>query len=157
MKLLLTLPLALVTLATLSGCADVKKYNTTMEITQIEDLVDEKGVKTWSVEMRYADCPGEARRIIRADKGFAACAATKPGTKLKADITATWDNERGSYRTVLTKLGDCTLAADRKEEANFEAVQLCTDIVTTGSIVGVHCDRSRPKEQIDKCPWLRRR
>lgn len=57
----------------------------------------------------------------------------------------------------MTKLGECALKTDRKEEVNSEMVHLCTDIVTTGSVVGVHCDRSRPKEQIDKCPWLRRR
>lgn len=142
----------------LAACSDVKKYTTTMEITQIEPMTDEKGVKTWSVEMRYAECPGDARRIIRADKGFASCAGTaKAGDKLKADITATWDSERGSYRTELTKLGECALKTERKEEVNSEFVHLCTDIVTTGSVVGVHCDRSRPKEQVDKCPWLRRR
>ena len=27
----------------------------------------------------------------------------------------------------------------------------------TGAVVGIHCDRTRSKELIDKCPWLKRK
>jgi len=145
-------------IALLGACGDSpKSFTTTMEVVQAEPFVDDKGVQTFGLQLRYSDCPGDARRVIRADKGFAACAKVKPGDKLKADITATWDSDRGVYRTELTHLGECAIKQDRKDEVNYEMVQQCTDIVATGAVVGVHCDRGRTKEQVDKCPWLRRR
>ena len=36
-------------------------------------------------------------------------------------------------------------------------VNTCVDVVTTGAVVGVRCDRTRSKELVDKCPWLRRK
>jgi hypothetical protein len=155
-SVLVAVPLALVAVA---GCnASSKKYTTTMEVLENEPFTDEKGVVTYGMQLKYSDCPGDARRVIRAGKEFAACGPkVKAGDKLKADIIANWDSDRGVYRTEITHLGECPLKQDRKDEVNYEMVQICTDIMATGSVVGVHCDRNRPKEQVDKCPWLKRR
>ena len=158
MSRLTPLPIALTLLAVASGCGDVKKYQTTMEVLQNEPFTDEKGLQTYGMQLKYSECPGDARRVIRAGKDFSACGTkAKPGDKLKADITATWDSDRGFYRTEITHLGDCAVKQDRKDEVNYEMVQICTDIMATGAVVGVHCDRNRPKEQVEKCPWLKRR
>jgi len=68
-----------------------------------------------------------------------------------------YQSDRGVYRADLTRLGDCTLKQDPKDDANYEMVQTCSDIVATGAVVGVRCDRTRSKELVVKCPWLRRR
>ncbi len=151
--------LGLALVAALAGCGEgTKKFTTDMEVIQNEPFTDEKGLQTFGMQLRYAECPGDARRVIRAGKEFAACGAkAKTGDKLKAEINATWDSERSVYRSEITKLGDCPLKQDRKDEVNYELVQVCSDIVATGAVVGVHCDRTRPKEQVDKCPWLKRR
>jgi hypothetical protein len=45
---------------------------------------------------------------------------------------------------------------DAKEAANYEISSVCTEVQTTGAVVGVRCDRSRPKALLEKCPFLRR-
>lgn len=156
--LLLVLPAVTALMLTVSACGDTKKYSTTMEVLQVQPFTDEKGAETYTLQLKYSECPGDARRVIRAGQEFASCGPkTKPGDKLKTDIIARWDSERGVYRTEITHLGDCALKQDRKDEVNYEMVQICEDIVATGSVVGVHCERNRPKEQVAKCPWLKRR
>jgi hypothetical protein len=95
--------------------------------------------------------------LIRADKAFAECAGPlKAHDKLPATVTLAWNAERGAYRSEIVKLGACAVKVDPKEEANYEMVQVCTDLQATGATVGVHCDRTRPKDLVAKCPWLRR-
>jgi len=143
-----------------AGCGESpKKFTTTMEIVQVEPFKDEKGeIAKVALEMKYAECPGDNRRVLHVDKAFAACGKNiKPGDKLKADMTSTWSSERGSYRSELTKLGDCAVKQDAKDDSNYEMVQTCTDVVSTGAVIGVRCDRTRSKELVAKCPWLRRK
>lgn len=130
-----------------------------MEVIQAEPFKNEAGaVQKMSLELRYADCPGDARRVIQADKAFAACSPNiKPGDKLKVELVSTWQSERGAYRSEVVRLGDCALKADPKDEASYEIVQTCTDVSATGTVVGVRCDRTRSKELVAKCPWLRRK
>jgi hypothetical protein len=157
--------LAMVTMApamamAMAGCDSKTRFTTTMEVIQAEPFTDASGkVETVSLELRYADCPGNARRILRADRAFAGCAAGKlaAGAKLKADLVSTWQSDRGAYRSDVVRLGDCPLEQDPKDEANYEMVQTCTDVVATGAVVGVRCDRTRSAALVGKCPWLRRR
>ncbi len=146
-------------MSTLTACESPKSYATTMEVVQIEPLADPHGgVAKISVELRYAECPGDNRRVVHADKAFAACAKDiKAGDKLKANLVSSWQSERGVYRTDVTKLGDCALKQDPKDDANYELVQTCTDVIATDAVIGVRCDRTRSKELVAKCPWLRRR
>jgi hypothetical protein len=141
------------------GCESPKHFTTTLEIVQVEQFKDERGqLEKLGLELRYADCPGDARRIVRADKAFAACAGPlKSGDKIAAELVSTWQSDKGSYRSDIVKLGTCAMKQDPKEEANYEMVNTCTDVVTTGAVVGVRCDRTRSKELVDKCPWLRRK
>jgi len=141
----------------LAACESPKTYSTTVEVLQIETF-GENPPNQIGLELRYADCPGDTRRVMRADKAFAQCATSiKEGDKLKADIATSYNSERGSWRADITKLGDCAVKLDQKEEANYEMVQTCTEIKTTGVVVGVRCDKTRNKELVAKCPWLKRR
>jgi hypothetical protein len=150
---------ATLTTLLLVACESPKRFTTTMEVLQVEPLTDGTGaVARVSLELRYADCPGDSRRVIRAPKAFLACATgMKEGDRLKAELLSTWQSDRGSYRSDILRLGDCPLAQDPKDDANYELVQTCTDIVATGAVIGVRCDRTRSPELVAKCPWLRRR
>ncbi len=97
-------------------------YETKVQVVQVQRFGSQGGPGLMDLELKFSDCPGDARRVVRADKTFTQC-AIKP---------------------------------DPKEEANYELVQVCTDLQATGVTVGVHCDRTRPKELVAKCPWLRR-
>jgi hypothetical protein len=142
-----------------AGCESPKRFTTTMQVLQAEPFKDEKGATSMlSLELKYADCPGDARRILRVDKELAACAGNlKEGDKLKAEFISTWQSDKGSYKSEVVRLGDCAMKQDPKEEANYEMVQTCSDVVTTGAVVGVRCDRTRSKDLVAKCPWLRRK
>jgi hypothetical protein len=143
----------------LAACESQKHFTTTMEVLQVESFKNESGApQKLAIELRYAECPGDARRVIQADKAFAACNPNvKSGDKLKAELVSTWQSERGSYRSDVVRLGDCPMKQDPKDEAAYEMVQTCTDITATGTVVGVRCDRTRSKELVAKCPWLRRK
>jgi hypothetical protein len=154
-------PLAGLALLTLLACAceSPKTFATTMEVLQVERFKDDSGqVVKLGLELRYAECPGDARRVINADKTFATCSGgLKVGDKLKTELLSTWQSDKGSYRSDIVKLGDCAMKQDPKDEANYEVVNTCTDVVASGAVVGVRCDRTRSKELVDKCPWLRRK
>jgi hypothetical protein len=141
------------------ACEGAKKYTTTMEIVDIERFGDAPDkAKSVNFEMRYAECPGESRRVLRGDKALAECTkGWNEGDKVKMDISQKWSSDRGLYQTEVLKLGDCPVKEDKKDDSNYEMSSLCTDIKASGAVVGVHCDRSRPKEMTDKCPFLRRR
>jgi hypothetical protein len=110
------------------------------------------------LELKFVDCPGDARKVIRASKTFGPCGAKfKNGDKISAELVQTYSSDRGQYRAEITKLDDCPIEVDPKEDANYEMVQDCKDLMASGAVVGVHCDRTRNKELVAKCPWLRRR
>jgi hypothetical protein len=141
-----------------AGCEKPKTYTTTVEVIDIEHFGDSPDKPNQvNFAMRFAECPGENHRFFRGDKQLAECTKdVKEGDKVKIEILSKWASDRGAYRTEITKMANCPVKQDPKEEANYEMTSLCTDIKTTGVVVGVHCDRSRPKELTDKCPFLRR-
>lgn len=145
-----------------AGCGEKPtKYTTTVEIVGLTRLgnQDPKAPPGMvDIELKYTECPGDARRVMRGDKTFSPCAAKfKKGDKIPADVVLTYSSERGQYRSELVRLDDCEVKLDPKEEANYETVQDCKDLVSSGAVVGVHCDRTRNKELVAKCPWLKRR
>jgi hypothetical protein len=152
----IALPCVLATLATM-GCEKPKTYATTVELIDIEHFGDAPGKPDQvNFVMRYADCPGDNRRVLRGDKQLAECTKSlKEGDKVEVQILTKWASDRGFYRTEVTKLASCEVKQDPKEEANYEMSSVCSDVKTTGVVVGVHCDRSRPKELVAKCPFLR--
>lgn len=140
------------------GCESTKNFTTTVELAQLERFEDERGIVTLGLELRYSECPGDARRVLRADAAFAACATDlKVGDTLSADLVSKWQFDTGLYRTEVVRLGGCPLKQDRADPANYEVVETCKDIFATGALIGVRCDRTRNEELVAKCPWLRRR
>jgi hypothetical protein len=147
-----------------AGCGEKPtKYTTMVEIVGLQRLGgqshDPKAAPgMMDLELKYSDCPGDARRVIRGDKTFGQCGAKfKKGDKVPADLVLSYSTERGQYRSELVRLDDCEVKLDPKEDANYETVQECKDLVSSGAVVGVHCDRTRNDALVAKCPWLKRR
>ena len=142
-----------------SACDKPVHYTTTVEVVQMQRFGQEKtGPGMMDLELKFIECPGDARKIMRGDKTFGQCGAKfKVGDKVSAELVQTYSTERGSYRSEIVRLDDCSVKLDPKEEANYEIVQDCKDLVASGAVVGVHCDRTRNKELVAKCPWFRRR
>jgi hypothetical protein len=134
-------------------------YTTTVEVMQVQRMGQDKSAPGMTdLDLKFLECPGEARKIIRGDKTFGPCGAKfKKGDKITAEVVLNYSSERGQYRDEIVKLDDCPVKLDPKEEANYEIVQDCKDLTVSGAVVGVHCDRTRNKELVAKCPWLRRR
>jgi hypothetical protein len=153
----IAIPLLLLT-AGLAGCESAKTFTTTVELVDVEHYGEApEQASQVTFEMRYADCPGDNRRILRGDRQLAQCTKElREGAKVPIEISSKWSSERGGYRSEVTKIGGCAVKQDPKDEANYEMTSVCTDVKASGTVVGVHCDRSRPKDLIAKCPFLRR-
>jgi hypothetical protein len=153
--------LGLSLVSAVSGCrAKAQRYETKVEIISARTMGGQQGKAAPSLiefEMRFVDCPGEVKRVVRGDKALAACAGgLKKGETVPASIDFSYDRERENYRGDLVKLGPCDVKLDPKEDANYEMVQVCRDLKASGVVVGVHCDKKREGALIEKCPWLRR-
>jgi hypothetical protein len=146
--------------ATIPSCHRApKRFDTRIELVSTRTMGGQGGKAPTLIEleMRFIDCPGEVYRVMRGDKALAECAGTmKPGEKVSAVIEMSYDKDRENYRDEVVKLGTCDVKLDPKEEANYETVQVCRDLMATGVAVGVHCDKKREGELIAKCPWLKR-
>lgn len=157
-RLLALASLALVASPLLLGCGRQRTYRTTVELTRVHAFGrDPRAPGMMDVELRYVDCPGDARKLIRGDKDFAACGlGLKVGSKVPVDVVSTYVPDRNVYRSDVVRIGDCAIKTDPKDEANFERIEVCSDLKMTGAVVGVHCDRKRSEALVAKCPWLRR-
>jgi hypothetical protein len=145
-------------LTCLPGCKKPQHYQTTVEVVQMRRVGRDPKAGMVDLELRYVDCPADARKAIRGDKAFGACATwLKQGDKLPAEVVLSYSSERGTYRNELVRLGNCPVKVDSGDEANYELVQECRDLMASGVAVGVHCERSRSPKLLAKCPWLRRR
>lgn len=132
-----------------------QRFTTTVEVMQVRTFGSTN--KLTDLEVKYAECPADARQIMRLGKDFAACGEKlKVGDKLKADVVLSWNAERGFYRNEVVRVGDCDVKLDPKDEANYQSVEACSDVKASGVVVGVRCDRGRSPELLSKCPWLRR-
>lgn len=150
---------ALAAVSTFAGCKRATRHQANVEIVQVQrfgrDLAS--GPSLMDVEMRYTDCPGDARTLVRADRGFSTCAKDiKAGDKLKVEVVSEYNDARGQFRAEVKKIGDCAVQVDTKDEANYETVQTCVEKKATGATVGVRCERKRSPALLAKCPWLRR-
>ena len=142
-----------------TACEKPQNFTTTVEVAHVQRFgSDPKAPSLIDLELLFPDCGADVQRLIRLDKKFAECVGPiKAGDKLTAQIALSWNREKGSYRSDFTKIGACEAKADQTDEANYELVQVCKDLVATGATVGTHCDRSRPKALLEKCPFLRRK
>jgi hypothetical protein len=144
----------------LSACSKPKTYTTQVVVEQVQTFGSASGgmPSLMDLDIKFVDCPGNQHRIMRGDKAFSACGGKiKKGDKLTAEILFTYAAERDQYRSEVVKLGDCPVKLDPKDEANYEMVQTCTDLTASGATVGVHCDRTRNKALVEKCPWYKRK
>lgn len=152
------LPAGASLLVSLASCDKPQQYTTTVEIQKIRRLGQDPRASLTEIELVFSDCPGHATKLIRADKSFAECGAKlERGHKIEAQVVLSYSRERGNYRNDVTRLGDCELKTDPKDEANFELVEQCRPVIATGVEVGVHCDRTRTAEMVARCPFLKRR
>jgi hypothetical protein len=147
-------------LVALPACDKPQHFKTNVEILKIRRMGQDanKTGGVTEIELKFADCPGETRKVLRIDKSFAACGAKlEQGHKVPADVVLSYSRERGTYRNDVVRIDDCEVKIDPKDEANYELVQECRDLKATGVDVGVHCERTRSPEMLAKCPFLRRR
>jgi hypothetical protein len=145
-------------LACLPGCKKPQHYQTTVEVVQLRRVGRDPKAPMTDLELRYVDCPADARKMIRGDKTFGACATQlKQGDRVPAEVVLSYSSERGTYRNEIVRLGNCPIKVDPGDEANYELVQECRDLTASGATVGVRCERSRSPNLLAKCPWLRRR
>ena len=115
--------LALALAGTLSCAKKQQTYHTTVELTRVHPFgKDPKLPVMMDVELRYSECPGDSRKLIRGDKEFAKCAlGLKTGAKVPVDVVSTYSPERGVFRSEIVKIGDCPIKTDPKDEKLFEA------------------------------------
>lgn len=141
-----------------AACAKPESFTSTVTIEQTQLFGGADAPVVMDVHMLFSECPGAQRKVVRGDKAFAACAKKyKTGDKVPVEILVTYRSERGDYRNEVVKLGDCARTVDPKDEASYEVVQDCRDVVVNGVVTGVHCDRTRNDALIAKCPWFRRK
>ena len=108
------------------------------------------------VEVSYVECPGEQRRMLRGDADFAACFYKKYKVGDKVPAKLMWGPKGdGNYQHKIVGLSDCPKTIDPNDEAAYEVIQDCEPLIVNGVDVGVHCDRTRSKELLKKCPWFR--
>ncbi len=144
----------------LFGCQQkTKRFTTNVEIVQIQAFGADPKVapSMMDFELKFSECPGDQRKIIRGDRAFSQCGHKfKKGDKATVEVVATYQAERGTYRSDITRIGDCAVKLDTSDAANYESIQTCTELKASGAVVGVHCDRTRNKELVAKCPWFGR-
>jgi hypothetical protein len=154
----------------LFGCKeDPKRFTTTVQVMQVRTFGGGQagaqagaggqagGQRLTDLDLKFVECPGDARQILRAPREFSECGTKlKVGDKLKAEVLLTYNAERGVYRNELTKLGACAIKLDPKNEANYQMVENCSEVKATGVTVGVRCERGRTPALVAKCPWMRR-
>lgn len=149
---------AVLALASLGACSKPTRYTSTVEVVQTQTFGDQVAPAVIDLELVFVDCPGTQRKVIRGDRAFAACARKfAKGDKLPVEIVMTYRPDRGDYRNEIVKVADCERTVDPKDDASYESIQQCKDVVVNGVVTGVHCDRTRDGELIAKCPWFRRK
>lgn len=141
-----------------SGCEKApRQFSTTVEVVQLRSFGGAGGPKTTDLELRFDQCPGEARQIMRVSKEFGPCTEKlKSGEKVPAEVLLTYNSERGTYRSEITALAGCKIKVDSKDEANYQTYENCSDVKASSMVVGVRCERTRSDELLKACPWLRR-
>lgn len=139
-----------------SACHDdTRTFTTTVEIVHVRRFGQAPPMT--DLEVRFTACPGNARKVMRAPREFSGCGSTLAvGQEVEAVVELKYDAERRRHRDTIVRLGGCPLALDDEDAANYQSVENCTELVHSGMVVGVHCDRRRSPELLATCPWFRR-
>ena len=134
-----------------------QRFTTTVQVVQVRTFGGGGGPKLTDLEVKYSECPADARQIMRLGKELSDFGTKlKVGDKLPAEVVLSWNGDRGFYRNELVRLGDRAIKLDSKDEANYRTVESCSDVMASGMAVGVRCERGRSEALLAKCPWLRR-
>lgn len=140
------------------ACSKPQRFTTNVEITQTQSFGTDDAPSVMDIHMTFTECPGVQQKVVRGDKKFGACAKKlKKGDKVPVEILVTYRSDRGEYRNEVVKVAGCERTPDPKDDASYETVQMCTDVVINGSVTGIHCDRSRSEALVAKCPWFKRK
>jgi hypothetical protein len=144
-----------------SACGQKPRtFDTKVEILRVRPISRDpktNEVLTVDVEVSFLDCPGEQRKMSRGDKAFAACIMKhQPKEQVAAKL---WYGkvDDDHFGNQIVKLAECDRKPDPRDEASYEVIQDCEDIIVNGVNVGVHCDRKPSKELLAKCPWFKKR
>jgi len=149
---------ATVVVVAATACSKPQTFTSTVEITQTQLFGSDDAPSIMDVHMTFSDCPGTQQKVVRGDKAFAACAKKlKKGDKVPVEIVLQWKADRGEYRNEVVKVAGCARTPDPKDDASYETVQMCTDVVINGAVTGIRCERNRPEALVAKCPWFRRK
>lgn len=152
------LVLALSLLTALACSKKVRHFESKVKIERF-DIVrkDEKGTPLdGDVEFQYPDCPGEQIEVIRGGAEFTACMSKyKVGAEVPVKIEQRY-LPAGFWDWDVVEMGGCKRPPDPEDEASFDTVQECEDIVVNGVKEGFVCDRLPKKKLLEKCPWFAR-
>jgi hypothetical protein len=153
------LMLAISAVMVAAGCHDKPRdYTAQVRLTRIDPVRKDPAGRplTLDVQMSYDDCPGTQIEVIRGGADFAACFAKHTvGQRVPAKIHW-YFHQDGTYHWEVHALGGCARPPDPNDEASFEDVRECADLVVNGVAVGFRCNELPQKHLLDKCPWFRR-
>lgn len=146
-------------LLALADCSrKTRWFDTQVEISRMDVVQrDAKGkALTKDVEFSYKDCPGVQVEVVRGGAEFAECMDRyKIGEKVAVKIEYHWD-AAGYWDWDIHAMGVCKRPPEYGDEASFDTVQECEDVVSNGAKVGFHCNRLPQKHLLQKCPWFGR-
>ncbi|MCB1141324.1 MAG: hypothetical protein H7A24_14360 [Leptospiraceae bacterium] len=143
-----------------SGCKKgpiVYQAEVTLNRMEIVRSDEKKNPLLIDVELLYSTCPGTQIEILRSGRQLAECLLSKrkKGDKVQAEIIWKW-NSLGYYNWEVVKIDDCERMIDPNDEATYNMIEECEDMVIYGAVVGFKCDRIPNDKLIDKCPWFKR-
>jgi hypothetical protein len=151
--------LAALSVGTLAaGCHDKPRWFTSdVRLTRLDPVRKDAQGKplTTDAQVSYDNCPGTQIEVIRGGAQFGACMAKyKVGQMMPAKIYWYFHSD-GTYHWEIHELGGCARPPDPNDEASYENVRECSDLVVNGVAVGFRCNEIPEQHLLDKCPWFR--
>ena len=137
------------------GCREQRTYDAKVKIERVDSAHPTHSI---DIEFEWESCPGRQIEVIRGGKDFAACVGKlTPGDSVAVKVAWHWEKRESSYDWDIVELGGCKRPFEEQDDASFDEVHVCTDVVQHGEVVGFQCDKSPNAELLSKCPWFRRR
>ena len=143
------------------NCKDgIRVYETNVVITRMDTITFDKDNNHTAVdlEISYIECPGDQIEVIRGDRNFAQCLYSlgkKVGDKLHVDIEWKWGH-LGYYKWVVKRVDTCERVIDLNDQASFDLIEECEDIIVYGNKVGFTCKKIPTDKLIKVCPWFKK-
>ncbi len=150
--------IALAVLPVLAACDGPKWYDSEVEVKRVDVVRRDKDGNplTADLEVSYVNCPGEQIETIRGGAEFAKCITQhKAGEKVKVKLLH-HPTPEGYYDWDIHEVAGCSRPPDAEDEASFDMVRECEDLLVNGVAVGFHCNLLPQKKLLAKCPWFRK-